>query len=188
MIGSFGAHDVIMAMASAGVTSQDRTMTIVPAARPALDLDRAARCLVLVNTGPRTGWALLPPTRREAWLVRLRHRGLDARLAAGEPAENSRLLAVRTRHLVSPASRRRIARRWEAVAAIAQVRPPRPHRDVVEELQKVADVLRADEPVGVRGVALATTTFGIAAHALRRPGAGGDDIAAAAARTALASM
>jgi hypothetical protein len=167
-------------------------MTIARAARPALDLDldldRAADCLVLVNTGTPTRWALLPPRRRETWLVRIRHGSLDACLAAGEPAESSRLLAVRTRHLVSPASRRRIARRWDAVAEIARARLPCSHLDVAEDLQKVADLLRADQPVGVRGVALATTVIGVAAHALQRPGAGGDDIAAAAARTALASM
>jgi hypothetical protein len=163
-------------------------MTIARPARPALDLDRATDCLVLVNTGPPTGWALLPPRRRETWLVRLRHRSLDARLAAGEPAESTRLLAVRTRHLVSRASRRRIARRWDAVAATARARLPRSHLDVAEELQKVADLLRADQPVCVRGVALAATAVGVAAHALQRPGAGGEDIAAAAARTSLASM
>jgi hypothetical protein len=158
------------------------------AARPAIDLDRAAGCLVLVNTGPPTGWALLPRRHRDAWLARVRHRALDARLTAGEPPESSRLLAVRTTLLVSPPSRRRIARRWDAAAAVARVRLPRLHLDVAEEIQKVADVLRAEQPVGARGVAVATTMVSLTANAVQRPGAGGTDLAAAAARTALAAM
>jgi hypothetical protein len=163
-------------------------MTTARAARPAFDLDRAAGCLVLVNTNPPTGLALLPRHRRDAWLTRLRRRSLDARLAAGEPPERSQLLAVRTAQLVSPASRRRIARRWDALAALARARLDRSHREVANEIQKVADLLRSDQPVGVRGVASAITMLAIAADAVRRPGSGGEDIAASVARTALAGM
>ncbi len=163
-------------------------MTIARAARAAFDLDPAASCLVLVNTSSPTGWALLPRRRREAWLARLRYRSLDARLAAGEPAEGSRLLAVRTTYLVTPVSRRRIARRWDTLAAMARRRLPRVHLEVADDIQKVADVLRADMPVGVRGVAVATTMLSVAANAVQRPGTGGADVAAAVARTALAAM
>jgi len=162
--------------------------TAARAARAAVDPDRAADCLVLVNTGPTGSWALRPHRRRDAWLARLRRRSLDARLAAGEPPERSQLLAVRSAQLVSPASRRRIARRWDALAALARARLARSHLDVANEIQKVADLLRTDQPVGVRGVAAAITMRAIAAEAVKRPGRGGEDIAAAAACTAIAGM
>ena len=163
-------------------------MTTARAARPAVDLDRAADCLVLVNTDPSSGWALRPQRRGEAWLARLRRRSLDARLAAGDPPERSQLLAVRTAQLVSPASRRRIARRWDALAALARARLARSHLEVANEIQKVADLLRTNQPVGVRGVAAAITMLAIAADAVQRPGSGGEDIAAAVACTAIAGM
>lgn len=163
-------------------------MTTVRAARPAFDLDRIARCLVLVHTGPSTGLVLLPRRHRDAWLARLRHSSLDARLAAGEPPECSRLLAVRTAYLVSPASRRRIARRWDALAAVARRRPGRSHLEVADLIQNVADLLGTDQPVGVRGVAAAVTMLAVAADAVQRPDTGGDDVAAAVARAAIAAM
>lgn len=163
-------------------------MTTARAARSAFDIDRTAGCLLLVNTSPPTGLALLPWRRRDAWLARLQRSSLDARLAAGEPPERSRLLAVRTAHLVSPRSRRRIARRWDALAALARARLARSHPEVANEIQKVADVLRTDQPVGVRGVAAAITMLAIAADAVQRPRSGGEDIAAAVARTAITGM
>jgi hypothetical protein len=144
-------------------------MTTARTARPAADLDRAADCLVLVSTGPTSGWALRPQRR-------------------GEAPERSQLLAVRTAQLVSPASRRRIARRWDALAALARARLARSHVEVANEIQKVADLLRTDQPVGVRGVAAAITMRAIAADAVQRPGSGGEDIAAAVACTAIAGM
>jgi hypothetical protein len=95
---------------------------------------------------------------------------------------------VRTAQLVSPASRRRIARRWDALAALARARLARSHIEVANEIQKVADLLRTDQPVGVRGVAAAITMLAIAADAVQRPGSGGEDIAAAVACTAIAGM
>jgi hypothetical protein len=163
-------------------------MTTARAARPAVNLDQAIDRFVLVDAGAATGWTLLPRRRGEAWLARLRHRSLDARLRAGEPAESSRLLAVRTALLVTPASRHRIARRWDALAATARACLPRAHLDVAEYAQAVADVLRGDQPVSVRGVAVAGAMLRVAADGLQRPGAGGADLAAAAARAAIAAM
>jgi hypothetical protein len=157
-------------------------MTTVRAARRAFDLDSAAGRLLLVDTGPSTGLSLLPRRRREAWLARLRHRSLDARLASGEPPESSRLLAARAAYLVSATSRRHIADRWDTLAAVARRRLPRPQLEVAAQIQNVADVLRADQRVGVRGVAVAVTMLGLAANAIKHPDTGGQDIAAAVAR------
>jgi hypothetical protein len=154
----------------------------------AVEHERPTACLVLVSTGSPRRWALLRWRRRHGWLARLRHRSLDVRLAAGEPPETSRLLAVRTAQLTSPSSRGRTARRWDAVAADARQRLGWRHVDVAEQMQQVADVLRGDRPVGVRGVAVAMTMAGVAAHGLRRSGCGGCDIAAAVARSAISAM
>ncbi|HZC73885.1 MAG TPA: hypothetical protein VE442_24570 [Jatrophihabitans sp.] len=153
---------------------------------PAFDLDPTARCFVLVDTSPPTGWALLPQRRRDRWLAHLRHRSLDARLAAGESPESARLLAVRTAHLVGRASRRRIATRWDALAITA--RRHRLQHELADHIQQVADLLRTDQPVGVHGVALATTTLALAADAVRRLERGGGDIVAATARSTLSAM
>jgi len=56
-------------------------MTTGRAGRRAFDLDSAAGRVLLVDAGPSTGLLLLPHRRRDAWLARLRHRSLDARLA-----------------------------------------------------------------------------------------------------------
>jgi hypothetical protein len=162
-------------------------VTTVRAARRAFDLDSAAGRLLLLDAGHSTGLSLLAHRRREAWLARLRHRSLDARLAAGEPPECSRLLAVRAAYLVSATSRRRIAERWDALAALARRCLPRAQLEVADQIEEVADVLRADRRVGVRGVAVAVTMLGLAANAVQRPDTGGQDIAAAVARAAVMS-
>jgi hypothetical protein len=134
------------------------------------------------------GLALLPWRRRDALLATLRRRSLDGRLATGQPPECSRLLAVRSAHLTSRASRRRIARRWDALAVNARARFSPSQLSVAEVVQRVADVLCTDEPVGVQGVALALTRFKLAADAIRRAGPAAHDIAAAVARTAIETM
>lgn len=162
-------------------------MTTVRAARRAFDLDSAAGRLMLLDAGQSTGLSLLVHRRREAWLARLRHRSLDARLAAGEPPESSRLLAARAAYLVSATSRRHVADRWDTLAALARRCLPRAQLEVADQIEEVADVLRADRRVGVRGVAVAVTMLGLAANAVQRPDTGGQDIAAAVARAAVMS-
>jgi hypothetical protein len=152
------------------------------------DSASAGNRLVLVDTGPATGLALLPQRRRDRWLARLRHRSLDARLAAGESPESTRLLAVRAMQLVRPAARRRIAGRWDKLATETRLRQRHRHPELADHIEQVAVLLRTDEPVGARGVANAITMLRVAADAVQRVRTGGDDIAGAAARTALATM
>jgi hypothetical protein len=149
-------------------------------------------CLVLVDTGPHGGLTLLPRRRREAWLARLCSRWLDAQLAAGQPAESGRLTAVRAAQIVAPRCRRRLARQWAALAG--DLHEPRGRgvgrsaTDVADEIEQLADVLRADRVVFAQGVAIAATMLRAARSAVARFDSGGDDLAAAIARAAVAAM
>jgi hypothetical protein len=149
----------------------------------------AARALglVLVDTSASGGLALLPRRRRDIGLARLRHRSLDARLAAGAAPESTRLLAVRAEQLVGPARRRALARRWDALAVIARTRRWWPS-EVAGDIQRLADQLGSSRPVGARGVVLAVAMLPVAADGVRRPETGGYDVAAAAAREVLSAM
>ena len=162
-------------------------MTTGRAGRRAFDLDSAAGRVLLVDAGPSTGLLLLPHRRRDAWLARLRHRSLDARLAAGEPPENSRLLAVRAAFLIRATSRRHIADRWDTLAARARRSLPRAQLEVADQIEEVANVLRDDQRIDVRGVAAAVTMLGLAANAIQQRSTGGQDIVAAVARAAVTS-
>ena len=163
-------------------------MTTARAARPAFDIDRTAGLPRAGEHRPADRLRAAPMASPRGVAGPASRRSLDARLAAGEPPERSRLLAVRTTHLVSPSSRRRIARRWDASRHLARAGLARTHLEVADEIQKVADLLRSDRPVGVHGVAVAITMSGVAADAVQRPGTGGVDVAAAVTRTALAAM
>src|SRR4051812_25093175 len=140
--------------------------------------------LVLADVNASTGLSLVPCRRRDAWLARLLSSSLDARLAAGVAPEHSRLLAVRTALLVDPVARHRLARCWGALAVTARAGLPRSQPGVAEVIDQVANRLRTDEPVGVRGVAVARTMLRTTTDAVRRGGPGGEDLAAAVARTA----
>lgn len=125
------------------------------------------------------------PRERVAWL--LRH-SLDARLAAGEPQEGSRLVAVRATQLVSVRCRRRVAWHWDALAVQARRPFARSPSDVPGLIQRVADLLRWHQVVCAPGVAIALTMRSLADEAVRRPDTGGDDLVAAIARAAVAAM
>jgi hypothetical protein len=68
-------------------------MTELRTSRPAPEADQISGHSVLVKTG--SGLAVLPRRRRDGVSARLHADALDSRLAAGEPPENGRLLAVR---------------------------------------------------------------------------------------------
>lgn len=150
--------------------------------------ERAAGHVLVLDAGPSAGWVLLSGSRGYAWLAVLRRRSLDPRLAAGEVPESSRLLAVRSEQITRRENRHRIARRWDALAAEAHRRLSPAHADVAEHIQYVAQVLRANQPLRARGVALAITMLRATADAIRRSSVGGHDLAAAAARSAIAAM
>jgi hypothetical protein len=173
---------------SAVVTPQHRSVTTARVARPAFELDAAARCVVLIDTGPTSGLALLPRRRRDLWLARLRRGSLDARLAAGEAPESTRLLATRAMQIISAASRRRLARRWDDLATRARRHQARLPPEIADQVQQVADLLRTDQPVDARGVARAITTLDLASDALQRARTGGGDVAAAAVRSVITAM
>jgi hypothetical protein len=167
------------------VTRHDRDMSLARPAASGFGLDNAPGCLLLVNTGPSHGLALLPRRLREDLLALLRHRSLDDRLATGEAQESSRLLAVRAAQLVSRRCRRRLARQWDELAI--RTRRPSSRTDVTEQIQQVTDLLRSDQLVFAHGVAIALTMRGLAANAVHRID-GGDDLLAAITRAAVAAM
>jgi hypothetical protein len=150
--------------------------------------ERAVGHVLVLDAGPSAGWVLLSSSRGYAWLAVLGRRSLDTRLAAGELPESSRLLAVRSEQITRRENRHRIARRWDALAAEAHRRLSPAHADVAEHIQDVAEVLRANQPLRARGVALAITMLRATADAIRRSSVGGHDLAAAAARSAIAAM
>jgi hypothetical protein len=178
-------------MATAAAPANRRTidgMSTATTTRPARDYTSVASRMVLASAGRAGDWHLLPCRRRDAWLARLAHRRVDARLAAGDPPESGRLLATRAAQLVRPARRRAVAKRWDDLAAAARSARPLPAWDVADQVQLVADVLRSAHPVDARGVALAVTLLPAADDALRRVETGGAEVAAAAACTALAAL
>src|ERR1044072_3019889 len=90
-------------------------MTELRTSRPAPEADPISGHSVLVKAG--SGLVVLPRRRRAGLSARLPAAALDSRLAAGEPPENGRLLAVRAAQITSPAARRRLARSWDDVVA-----------------------------------------------------------------------
>lgn len=167
-------------------------MTELRTSRPAPDADQISGHSVLVKAG--SGLVLLPRRRRDGVSARLHADALDSRLAAGEPPENGRLLAVRAAQITSPAARQRLARSWDDVIARLR-RPPVPgdprmpvSRSQVDaafqEIQVVAGILRARRPVSARGVALATALLTTPTSPVYRRGSGTGDLAAALTRAA----
>lgn len=152
---------------------------------------------VLVDLGSERGFVAMTPRHIDGVLARLLGARLDARLAAGEPAESSRLLAVRAMQITSPRARRRLARCWDELATRA--RNPQPPFDprapiarsqvdaAADEIQQVAEELRSRRPVSARGVALAAALLSGGASPAYRIGRGGSELAAAVAH-AVASM
>jgi hypothetical protein len=147
---------------------------------------------ILVDLDTHGGLVAVPQRRRDAVLARLFGRSLDGRLAAGASPESTRLLAVRAMHITSPRMRLRLARCWDELAA--RSRRPHPLGDprapivrwqvdaAADEIQQVADVLRADRPVSAQGVAIATVLLTSAESPVYRIGSGRDDVAAAIVR------
>ena len=135
------------------------------------------------TVGPAMSVAV--PRELLAWLFR---RSLDARLAAGESQEGSRLLAVRATQLVSVRCRRRLAAHWDALAVQARRPFTRSATDVPEQIQQVADLLCSHQLVLARGVALALTMRSLATDAVRRSDTGGDDLVGAIARAAFVAL
>jgi hypothetical protein len=155
------------------------------------------RSNVLVDLGGRDGFVAVPRLRRYSMLARLLSHVLDDRLAAGQAPESSRLLAERAVQITSPRMRRRLARCWDELAARARrpqppfdPRAPIAHSQVdaaAEEIQHIADVLRASRPISAQGVAIAASLLTTPESPAYRVGRGGDDLAAAIAR-AVAAM
>jgi hypothetical protein len=165
----------------------DGRMTVMRTSRSAPEVDRISRRSVLVNAGP--GLVVLPRRRRDDLLARLRGDFLDSRLAAGEPPENDRLLAVRAAQITGPTARRRLARHWDDVVARSQVpdgaRLPVSRSQVaaaVGEIRLVAGILRARRPVSAQGVALATALLTTPTSPVYRRGADVGELAAALTR------
>ena len=156
------------------------------------EIDRISRHSVLVDAG--SGLVVLPWRRRDGLMARLRRDTLDARLAAGEPPEHERLLAVRAAQITGPAARQRLARSWDDVVARARrpAFPGDPHAPVaraqldaaVGEIRLLTDVLRAGRPVSAQGVALSTALLTTPTSPVYRRGADPGDLAAALGRAA----
>ena len=114
------------------------------------------------------------PARGLRVLARLRAARLDAQLARGCSPDDGGQRAARAAWLVSPGTRRRLARHWEDVVERAadphhpfDPRLPLPRRRVLAVAPDIHDLaarLRVAAPVPARGVALA--------HLLLTDGAG----------------
>ena len=171
-------------------------MTALHASRPIALVDQTSGCQVLVDAGPDRGLVSVPRRRRDSLLARLRGRALDARLAAGEPPERSRLLAVRAVQITDPRARRRLAGYWEELAARSRhpQQPFDPRAPIArwqvgaaaDEIQQVMHILRADRPVAAHGVAIAGTLLTAAASPAYRLGSRGGDLTAVLARAVTA--
>jgi hypothetical protein len=111
----------------------------------------------------------LTARRNRRWdrlVARLLACALDGKLARGGSPESSRLLAARAQRLVSPVSRRVLARDWENLVRQAHrlpvMRNPRAPLNRVRVLecegavQRMLDGLLAPGPIPVRGVAMAS--------------------------------
>jgi hypothetical protein len=92
---------------------------------------------------------------------------------------------VRAAQLTTACFRDRIAARWDELGALARARTD---RETADQVNSVAEILRADRLVLARGVAYAATMAGTAAAALDRIQVGGEDLVAAVVRTAIAGM
>ena len=119
--------------------------------------------------------------RLRAWLS---GRRLDNRLAAGEPPEHDRTLAVRAAWLTTPSARAELADAWDRLAArtrhsavpVARVRLDA----AADQVAQVADLLRSARPVTAGGVAAARLLVTCAGSPVSSTGSG--DLSAALAR------
>jgi hypothetical protein len=107
--------------------------------------------------------------RRRPWdrlLTRWRSLGLDRDLAAGAAPDDSRMLMIRAEQLISPGSRRELARRWDDVLercardrGDGRTRIPLQYRQIraaESEIRRMARMLEGGLPVQVRAVAVAS--------------------------------
>jgi hypothetical protein len=120
--------------------------------------------LVLVQDGP----ILKASTARfrDRILARLGALSLDHRLAAGEPPEASRLLAVRATRIGTPSSRRRLAEGWTRLLRLATrdstiltTRVPLARSEIAaarSEIETLIELLTDERPVASRGLAMAS--------------------------------
>lgn len=103
----------------------------------------------------------------ERFLVRVRAPSLDRQLAAGCPAGTSRVLAIRTRQIASPAGRRELAQWWDHVLDQAR-RPPAPRTPraplcrnriaaAERDVRAMLTVLAGPLPITARGAAMASS-------------------------------
>lgn len=120
--------------------------------------------LVLVQDGPIL--KACTARVRDRILARLGALSLDHRLAAGEPPESSRLLAVRATRIGTASSRRRLAEGWTRLlrlasrdAAIFTTRVPLAKPQIAaarSEIERLVELLTDERPVASRGVAMAS--------------------------------
>jgi hypothetical protein len=99
-------------------------------------------------------------------LIKLRGRGLDRRIAAGESPDGDRLVAARARELLDRRYRVELASLWQdTVLACDAIRPTSLHsvpvsrqqmRAAEREIGQLVETLHAKRPVSARGVAMAS--------------------------------
>jgi hypothetical protein len=125
------------------------------------------RRTVIVDDPIDRRWALVRSRVWDRLLMRWRARTLDAQLAAGLPAEGSRLRAIRADLLVEPARRDGLADCWQGVLDRAvrarggtDPRVPLSRSRVLAadaDIRHMIRALRTSAPVPARGVAIAST-------------------------------
>jgi hypothetical protein len=110
------------------------------------------------------------PRHERSWdrlVARTLAPSLDRQLAAGSSARSSQALAARADHIVSPAGRRELARRWADVLNRAYRQPvPRSPRAPLrrgaivaaeQDLRAMISVLTSGLPIDARGAAMASS-------------------------------
>ena len=131
---------------------------------------RGPTLLLLHHRGDPGRLVLRPVGRRDRLLARALAVSLDRRLAAGQPAESSPLLATRAQTLVAPEERRTLASNWEHLLDVTRTQPARLVRRVPVCRDRIAAAessvramivaLVAPHPVPARGVATVSLLLG----------------------------
>jgi hypothetical protein len=121
--------------------------------------------LLVRDPGDRHRLVPRPTRSRDRFLAHLLAVSLDRRLANGQPAESTRLLATRAQMLVTPEDRRALAANWEHLVDVTQTQPTRLLKRIPVCRDRVAAAeplvremivaLVAARPVPARGVAAA---------------------------------
>jgi hypothetical protein len=144
-----------------GSRPKSETLSMTPTEPTA---EPSNRSVIIIDPAERR-WILLKPGLGDRVAARAMAIKLDAELAAGAPAYGNQLRAIRAGMLVDPDRRNELANQWLQLLAFQRSSRPLPvshvprarlHIQTAEAaIAALAQALRIQQPVPVRGVALA---------------------------------